>query len=501
MISTSIKLDGEKEFKNQLSDVNSNLRTLKSELQLTTEEFKGQANSMEALEAKSRILNNQVEQQTEKVKALEKALEEAGEAFKDQPKKVDEYQRSLNSAKAELVKLQRELDDTDRYLDEARRSTDKAAHSIDEFGKAAEKADGGAGGGGLQAFVGGLGKLKGVLAAGAIVGGVKELADAIIGVVEGTAEYRKIMGTLEVSSEKAGYNAGQTAYAYERLYGVLGDTQTAATTVANLQAIGLSQGDLLKMINAATGAWATYGDSIPIDGLAEAINETIQAGQVTGVFADVLNWAGTSEDEFNEKLADAKDQTERVNIVLKELSDQGLVQVGNAWREANKDVVAMNEAQSEWQQATGRLGEVLTPAATALVNFGADAVEFVTDLIIDASEAIQDFIGWFEKMSGKVDEVSEWEGAPTWGTGDIRTSTANEIAGSNTSTSPAASAADVYKAAAGSANAVIRSAGEKNREYIGTTVLEVDGREFARATQSYFREEDKSNPEVVSDKL
>ena len=501
MISTSIKLDGEQEFKRQLGDVNSNLRTLKSELSLTAEEFKGQANSMEALEAKSRILNGQVEQQTEKVKALEKALEQAGEAFKDQPRKIDEYQRSLNSAKTELTRLQRELDDTDRYLDEARRSTDKAAFSIDEFGKAVNKTADSKGGGGLKAFIGGLGALKTAIVGGALVGGMMELKDAILGIVEGTAEYRKIMGTLETSSQNAGYTALETSEAYNKLYSVLGDPQTAATTVANLQAIGLEQDNLMTVVNSAIGAWAKYGDSIPIDGLAEAINETIQAGQVTGVFADVLNWAGVSEDAFNEKLKNAGTIGQRVNLVMQELADQGLAEAAKGWRENNADIVAMNEAQNEWEQATGRLGEVLTPAATALISFGADAVEFVTDLIIEASDAIKDFIDWFEKMSGKVDEVDEWSGAPTWGTGDIRSSTAAEIAGANTRTTPAASAQDVYNAAAASANAVTRSAGERSREYIGTTVLEVDGREFARTTQRYFREEDRSNPEVVSDSI
>lgn len=36
-------------------------------------------------------------------------------------------------------------------------------------------------------------------------------------------------------------------------------------------------------------------------------------------------------------------------------------------------------------------------------------------------------------------------------------------------------------------------------EYVGTTVLAIDGREFARVTQPYYRSEDRSNPEVVSD--
>ena len=61
------------------------------------------------------------------------------------------------------------------------------------------------------------------------------------------------------------------------------------------------QEQLNELVNGPIGGWAKYGDSIPIDGLAEAINETVKAGKVTGTFADILNWAGTSEDGFNEK--------------------------------------------------------------------------------------------------------------------------------------------------------------------------------------------------------
>src|SRR5699024_773480 len=115
--------------------------------------------------------------------------------------------------------------------------------------------------------------------------------------------------------------AEQTAQTYERLQSVLGDTQTAATATANLQAIGLSQEDLMTVTDAAIGAWARYGDSIPIDSRAESINETIQAGTVTGTFADVLNWAGTNEDDFNAKLEAANSTSERANIVLQELAN------------------------------------------------------------------------------------------------------------------------------------------------------------------------------------
>ena len=402
VISTSIKLDGEAEFKKQMSNVNSELKTLRTEMAYSEETFKGQANTMEALTAKDKLLRKEIEQQEEKVRALEKAVSDSTEAYGENDKRTDGWRQSLNKAKTDLLKMNRELEENSKYLDEARKSADKTADSIDEFGREVKDAgdDIEDAGGGLMDFMGRLDDLKGVLAGGAVVGGVKALTDAILGVEESTREYRQIMGTLETSSAAAGYTAEQTAEAYQRLYGVLGDNQTAATTVANLQAIGLSQEDLMVIIDQATGAWATYGDSIPIDGLAESINETVQAGQVTGVFADVLNWAGTSEDDFNEKLAEANSSTERANIVLLELAKQGLGSTGRAWRENNADIVAMNEAQSELEEAMGRMGELLAPLAADLVSFGADALGFVIDKVKSA-------VDWFTQLNRKLNESSD----------------------------------------------------------------------------------------------
>lgn len=138
------------------------------------------------------------------------------------------------------------------------------------------------------------------------------------------------MGRWKHPAKKAGYSAEQTEQSYKQLYGILGDEQTAATALANLQALGLSQEQLTVLTDAAIGAWATYGDSIPIDGLAEGINETVKAGAVTGTFADVLNWAGTSEDDFNAKLEKANSESERMNLVMQELASQGLAAGGRS---------------------------------------------------------------------------------------------------------------------------------------------------------------------------
>ena len=411
-ITTRIALDGEKAFKDQMAQVNGELRNLKSEMTLVDATFKGQANTTEALTAKHKVLQGSVEQQRERVRALTQAVEDATQAYGDNDKRTDGYRQSLNRAKAELADLNRELQDNERYLDEASKSADGCAESIDEYGKAVRDADSNKDP--LGNLMAGFGSLKGVLAGGAVVGGIKAVGDAIMSVVEDTAEYRKIMGTLEISSERAGYSAQQTADIYRTLQGVLGDTQTAATTTANLQAIGLAQEDLVTVTNAAIGAWATYGDSIPIDGLSESINETIQAGKVTGTFADVLNWAGTSEDDFNAKLEAANGTTERANIVLQELKSQGLDQAGKAWQDANEDVVALNEATERWDGAMAQLGETLTPAATAIKSFGADAIIWLAD-------QIQAVIEWWNSLVSVMNDPEKGQmvgmGAGAVGTG------------------------------------------------------------------------------------
>ena len=404
-ITTRLAVDGETEFKRSLSEANSNLKVMRSEMSLVDAEFKGQANSMDALTAKNKILRREQEQQVEKVKALERAVKDAADAYGENDKRTDNYRQQLNRAKKELLDMNDALDENEKYLDEARKSADKCASSIDEFGREVKDAGDNLGdGGGLLSQ---LGDLKGLLAGGAIVAGAKAVGDAIIGIVEDTEEYRKIMGTLEISSQQAGYTADETAEAYKRLHGVLGDTQTAATTVANLQAIGLSQSDLITLIDAATGAWATYGDSIPIDGLAEAINETIQTGKVTGTFADVLNWAGQNEDEFNAKLAEANSTAERAPIVLDQLSSQSLPDAGQAWRDANEDVIKYNESQQNLDDAMAKLGERLAPVAAGIKNTFAGAVNIAIDTVDGWIEALQDAVTWLGNVANKIPVIKE----------------------------------------------------------------------------------------------
>mgnify|MGYP004642479735 CR=1 FL=1 len=411
-ITTEISIKNEAEFRKQIKAVNNSLSGMKSEMAKVSAEFDGQANSAEALRKKQAILQQQYDQQKEKVQALARMLESAKSAYDENSDVVLSYQRQLNTATVELIKFDRELKNTDKYLDEAAQSADGTASSIDEFGKAVKDAgeegsDGmsqlkeafgqlgeAAKSGDINGVVAALGSMKGVLVGGAAVAGAKALADGIINITESTKEYRTILGTLEVSSKQAGYTQEQTTEIYKKFQAVLGDTQKAATATANLQALGLSQENLRTIVEQAIGAWATYGDSIPIDSLSESINETVQVGKVTGVFADALNWAGTSEDEFNERLAACADTTERANLVLTQLSEQGLQATGQAWVENNQDIIAANTAQEAMNESMAQLGEALQPASSFLLEYGAALV----DVAADGVNALSSLVEWFDNL-------------------------------------------------------------------------------------------------------
>lgn len=345
-IGPKIGIDGEAEFRKEINDLIQQQKTLASEMKVVTSAFDKNDKSQENLEGQSRVLTKQIETQEQKIQKLKQGLEAATNQFGEADSRTQKWQQAVNEATADLNGMSRALDNVGNDLDDI----DGKNFSFGD----AFKAD-------------------------ALVEGIKSIAGAVTDVIDSTSEYRKIMGTLEVSSQNAGYTAEQTAAIYRQLFGVLGDTQTAATTTANLQALGLSQEQLTQLTNSAIGAWATYGDSIPIDSLSEAINETIRTGTVTGTFADVLNWAGQSEDQFNEKLAAANTETERANIVLQAMADQGLASAGEQWQQTNSDIVNANNAQEDFNEAMSQLAEVLSPVATAVAGVVADLAQKIAD--------------------------------------------------------------------------------------------------------------------------
>lgn len=343
-------------------------------------------------------VQHQIEITQEKLDGLNRKSEDTYDSF-GRPISTSQYnalQREIAATSIDIRDARSEIE----KMDNALKGIDEKP--IEDVADAAKEAENALEDAGKEAS--GFGDY---LKAGAIVEGAKGLASSLKDAAESSKEYMKIMGSLEISSEKAGYSAEETAASYNTLYGVLGDNQTAATTTANLQALGLSQQQLGQMINGTIGAWATYGDSIPIDSLSEAINETVQTGKVTGTFADVLNWAGTSEDAFNEKLLAANDSTERANLVLQELSRQGLTSAGQAWQENNEALVENNQANADYEASMAKLSETVMPILTKITEAATKLINFVLDnkeAVLTALTAIAGGLAAF-KITGLVSSL------------------------------------------------------------------------------------------------
>lgn len=350
-IGPKIGIDGEAQFRKEINNLIQQQKTLSSEMKAVTSAFDKNTSAEEKSSATSKVLAQQIEVQKNRLQQLNDMLGKSTQKFGENDTRTLKWKEAVNSATAELNKMERQLQDTGEEVDDA-------GEKFSGFGDV----------------------LKANLAADAIVSSIKGIASAISDVVEQTQEYRKIMGTLETSSQAAGYSASETEAAYSRLYGVLGDDQTTATTVANLQALHLEQSDLLDLVDMVTGAWATYGDSIPIDSLSEAVNETIRTGKVTGTFADVLNWAGQSEDDFNASLASASDEAGRANLVMQAMASQGLADTAEAWRQNNQDLVGANDAQREFMDISSQFAERVAPAVNAVKDGFNDVLQALLDM-------------------------------------------------------------------------------------------------------------------------
>lgn len=372
---------------------------------------------MNKMEAELRDLGNDANRAGDGMDRLGDDADQAGNAFQQLGDKISRQEAELNRLKSayssavlsfgkgsrEARDLENQIDQLSTELKQSKTAFRQAADAADDFDNSMDDAGDGAGG-----LMDKLGSIKGSLVGGAIGGAISGLVQSAVSgiksLVEETAEYQKIMGVLEVSSQKAGYTAEQTGQSYRQLYAIIGEDQASATALANLQALGLSQSELTTLIDGCIGAWATYGDSIPIDSLAEAINETIKTGTVTSSFADVLNWAGTSEDDFNKKLEATKDPAERARLVLDELARQGLPQLADAFREANPEVVAMNEAQAQMQDAMAGLGAAFAPVVAGVTEALAGLMAALTPV----GEAISTvFLNAFELLQPVIDGLKE----------------------------------------------------------------------------------------------
>lgn len=412
-IGPRIGLDGEKEFRQSLKAVDQQLKAMGAELRSVSSAFDDNADSEEALRAQNQVLAKSIEATEQKAKLLTSQLERQQGRLSDLGAELDrvtqEYgansreasaaQNAYNRQYIEVARLETQLNNTTDSLNRMRsqvaaneRAMEGLDDALDEAGDSADTSSGK-----FDALA--------VAAGNLISSGIEAAANAVMDLVsslwnldEATEEYRQAQGRLNTAYEAAGYGAETAQEAYRGFYAILGDTDTATEASQLLAQLAERAEDVSTWTRIAAGVNGTFGDSLPIEGLIEASNETAKVGQVTGVLADALNWVGISEDEFNARLEACSTESERNRIIMQTLSAQ-YDEAADAFYRNNDALISSRDAQAQLDDVTAKLGDTIANTKAELTGQFLPAVSGLAGAFNDiltsaprASEAFADAI-------------------------------------------------------------------------------------------------------------
>lgn len=402
-----IGLEGEKEFKKALSEINQSFKVLGSEMKVVQSQFDKNDSSVEALTARNQVLNKEIEAQKQKIETLRSALANASESFGENDRRTQQWQIQLNNATAALNNMERELEQNEKAIDDLGNELQQAGRQANNFGDEMEDAakdadDASSKMEKVGSAIKGLGVAIGVsvAAAGAALAG---LTKSFLDLAESTREYREDQAKLDAAFTTAGFTAEQAGNAYTDFYSILGEEDRSVEAVNHLAKLCETEEELTQWTDIAAGVWATFGDSLPIEGLTEAANETAKTGQLTGTLADALNWAGTSEDKFQASLDACNSEQERAAFITETLN--GLYEDAAAnYKELNGNVMDARRAQAELTDAYAQLGAIAEPIMTTLKFMAADVLNEMIPFVSMMGEGLQ---GVLEGTAGSAETFAE----------------------------------------------------------------------------------------------
>lgn len=449
-----------------LHDVNKSITSTQAQLKDVEKLLKLDPTNTEILAQKQELLTQAISKTEEKLETLKDAAVQAEKQLGEGKISQEQFaalQREIAATEIELKRYDSQLDtaadateDLGDAAEQAAQDSGDASEEIgelsdaaDDLGDAAEDAGDGTKDLGESARDSGDGfsVLDGAVATfignglTALVSAIGDAISTFAELSESTQEYRENMNKLYTATSAAGMDADYITQAYSQLYGVLGDETATTTTISNFEKLGVSMQDMDSLLDSATGIWAVYGDSIPLDGLAESVNETAKVGQITGTMADAINWASASndtwtnalsgnaaalsafqsgvsqgmsaEDAFNEALAACGDEQERQQLIISTLN--GLyADSAETYRENNASIIDAREATVNYQDAVAGVGAAMEPLQTTMTNFKANLISGVSPALQELSDAFMDVVtgadgaeeGVASAVTGLVDTVS-----------------------------------------------------------------------------------------------
>ena len=407
-----IGVEGEKEFKRALSDINQSFKVLGSEMKLVESEFGKNENSVQSLTSKNEVLTKQIDAQKDKIETLRKALENASSSFGENDRRTQAWAVQLNNAQAELNGMERELKGNEKALDSVADEFNAAEKQADQFGDELDKTGKDADSAGskfekLGSVVKGVGAAMGVAFAAigtAAIGAGKALVDMTVEAaayademltqstvtgmsVESLQAYSYAADLVDVSMETL---TGSMAKQVKSMSNARDGSAKFADTYAKL---GISVADSNGQLrDSETVYWET------IDALGKISNETERDALAMQIF-------GKSAQELNPLIAQGSagiaaltEEAKRMGAVLSEESIQKLG--------AFDDSVQRLKQGSEAAQRV--MGTVLLPQLQTLADDGVSLLGDFTSGLVEAGDdfdKISEVIG--NTVGGLVDMIME----------------------------------------------------------------------------------------------
>jgi len=394
MIGASIGLDGEKEFKQAITGINSDMKVLTSEMKKVTSEFKDNANSVSALTAKQKVLNDQIVAQKSKVEELRKALANSSDQYGENDKRTKDWKISLNNAEAQLNDLNSELKKNDRNLDDAKNSTNGLANSIDKMGDDADTA------GKKTLKMGDI--IKANLISSAIIDGLRAVASYMQDIATQSIDAADEIATLASQTGFTKQEIQQFQYAGKgldiELETITGSLSKLTKNMTLAKKEGSAQALAFKSLGvSATNTDGTLRDSKKvmfelIDALGKVTNETERDSMAMQIF-------GKSAMELNPLI---KAGSTELNALMQAAIDNGAVMSDATVNglDGFKDATEMLN-----QEMTALAGEILVglmPTFQDMIAWVRENKDEIKKFATETVQKIVDTVNWFVENKDEV---------------------------------------------------------------------------------------------------
>lgn len=384
-----IGLEGEKEFKKALTEINQSFKVLGSEMKLVESQFSKNDDSADALAARHKVLTEQVEAQRKKVEMLKQALANAAESFGENDRRTQAWQIQLNNAQAALNGMERELSDNEEAMDRLGKEMDDTGDSaddledeLDDAGDAADDSEG------QFSKLGGTLKTVGV-AMGACVAAAAAAAVSLgKAVIEAYGEYEQLVGGVDtLFQESSGKLQEYAANAYKTAgMSANGYMSTVTSFSASLiQSLGGDTEAAVKYADMAITDMADNANKMGTDiGLIQNAYQGFAKQNYTMLDNLKLGYGGTKE-EMERLLADAT----AISGIEYDISSYADVVSAIHVIQESMGVAGATAAEAE-HTIEGSLNSMKAAVANLVVGFGdADAdIEQFCNNVVDAFQDV-----------------------------------------------------------------------------------------------------------------